>query len=47
MRRETVTLSPSEENALKGDAKKAVAGAAITVTMKTAAGKSGQARFKP
>jgi nitrogen fixation protein FixH len=45
--RETVTLSPSEENALKGDAKKAVAGAAITVTMKTAAGKSGQARFKP
>jgi hypothetical protein len=45
--RETVTLTPSAENALKGDAKKAVAGAAITVTLKTAAGKSGQARFKP
>jgi nitrogen fixation protein FixH len=45
--RETVTFTPSAENALKGDAKKAVAGAAITVTLKTAAGKSGQARFKP
>jgi nitrogen fixation protein FixH len=45
--RETVTLAPSGENALKGDAKKAVAGATITVTLKTAAGKSGQARFKP
>jgi hypothetical protein len=45
--RETVTLAPSGENALKGDAKKAVAGAAITVTLKTAAGKSGQVRFKP
>ena len=45
--RETVTLAPSGENALKGDAKKPVAGAAVTVTLKTAAGKSGQARFKP
>ncbi len=45
--RETVALMPSEEAALKGDAKKPVAGAAVTVTLKTAAGKSGQARFKP
>jgi nitrogen fixation protein FixH len=45
--RETVALTPSAENVLKGDAKKAVAGAAVTVTLKTAAGKSGQARFKP
>jgi nitrogen fixation protein FixH len=45
--RETVTLAPSGENALKGDAKKPAAGAAITLTLKTAAGKSGQARFKP
>jgi nitrogen fixation protein FixH len=45
--REIVTLAPSGENALKGDAKKPLAGAAITITMKTAAGKSGQARFKP
>jgi nitrogen fixation protein FixH len=45
--RETVTLAPSGDNALKGDAKKAAGGAAITVTLKTAAGKSGQARFKP
>ena len=45
--RETVTLAPSGENALQGDAKKPVAkGAAISVTIKTAAGKSGQARFK-
>jgi expansin (peptidoglycan-binding protein) len=45
--REIVSLAPAGENALKGDAKKPVAGAAITITMKTAAGKSGQARFKP
>src|SRR5262245_14187125 len=45
--RETVALVPSEEAALKGDAKKPVAGAAVTVTLKTAAGKTGQARFKP
>jgi hypothetical protein len=30
-----------------GDAKKAVSGAAITITVKTTAGKSGQVRFKP
>jgi hypothetical protein len=45
--RETVALVPSEEATLKGEAKKPVAGAAITVTLKTAAGKTGQARFKP
>jgi hypothetical protein len=45
--REAVALAPAGESALKGDAKKPVAGAAITVTLKTAAGKSGQARFKP
>ena len=45
--RETVTLAPAGENALKGELKKAVVkGAAISVTLKTAAGKSGQARFK-
>jgi nitrogen fixation protein FixH len=45
--REIVSLAPSGENALRGDAKRPLAGAAITITMKTAAGKSGQARFKP
>ena len=46
--RETLALAPAAENALKGDAKKPVgAGATITVTLKTAGGKSGQARFKP
>ena len=45
--RETLTLVPSGENALKGDAKKAIAkGASVSVTLKTSAGKSGQARFK-
>lgn len=45
--RETVALAPSGDSALKGDAKAAIAkGAAVTVTLKTAAGKSGQARFK-
>lgn len=45
--RETVTLAPTAENALKGETKKPVAkGAAVSVTMKTAGGKSGQARFK-
>jgi hypothetical protein len=45
--RETLTLTPFGENSLKGDAKKPIApGAAITLTLKTAAGKSGQARFK-
>jgi len=44
--KETLNLSPSGESALKADAKKPIAaGAAITVTLKTAAGKSGQAKF--
>jgi len=45
--RETVALVSAGEAMLTGEAKKPVAGAAITVTLKTAAGKSGQARFKP
>ena len=45
--RETVALVPAEAATLKGDAKKPVAGAAVTVTLQTAAGKTGQARFKP
>lgn len=45
--RETVTLSPQGENSLKGDAKNPIpAGATITLTIKTAEGKSGQAKFK-
>ncbi|WP_019195330.1 hypothetical protein [Afipia birgiae] len=45
--RETVALEPSGENALKGDSKSAIgAGATITLTIKTAEGKSGQAKFK-
>jgi hypothetical protein len=45
--RETVTLTPSGESAMSGQAKRPVAkGTAISVTLKTAAGKSGQARFK-
>ncbi len=44
--REPVTLTAGD-NALKGDAKAAVgANATVLVTLKTAAGKSGQARFK-
>lgn len=44
--RETITLTP-QGNALKGEAKKPLAaGAAISLTLKTAAGKSGQAKFK-
>ena len=44
--RETVQLAPSGASALKGEAKKAVpAGATIAVTLKTGAGKSGQAKF--
>ena len=44
--RETVTLEPSGENALKGNSKNAIgAGATITLTIKTAEGKSGQAKF--
>lgn len=45
--RETLSLAPEGENALKGQAKKPInAGATISVTLKTAAGKSGQVRFK-
>ena len=46
-RRETVTLTPQGENSLKGDAKNPIAaGATITLTIKTADGKSGQVKFK-
>lgn len=45
--RETVTLTPQGENSLKGDAKNPIAtGTAITLTIKTAEGKSGQVKFK-
>ena len=45
--RETVTLVPQGENSLKGDAKTPIApGATITLTIKTAEGKSGQVKFK-
>jgi hypothetical protein len=45
--RETLTLSASGENALTGEAKKAVPkGATVSITLKTAAGRSGQARFR-
>jgi hypothetical protein len=40
--RETVALVPSGEATLVGEAKKVVAGAAITVTLKTAAGSPGR-----
>ncbi|MBC9879964.1 MAG: hypothetical protein E6614_34090 [Bradyrhizobium sp.] len=45
--RETLPLVPQGENSLKGDAKNPIAaGATITLTIKTAEGKSGQAKFK-
>lgn len=45
--RETVTLSESGDNVLKGDAKTPIARSSqITVMIKTSGGKSGQARFK-
>ncbi len=45
--REPLTLTPSGENSLKGAAKNPIpAGATITLTIKTAEGKSGQAKFK-
>ena len=45
--RETVTLAPQGENSLKGEAKNPIpASATITLTIKTAEGKSGQAKFK-
>jgi nitrogen fixation protein FixH len=44
--KETVTLSPAGESALKGEAKKAIpANASVTLMLKTKAGKSGQAKF--
>ena len=44
--RETVQLAPSGDNALKGEAKAAIpSGAVVTLVIKTAAGKSGQAKF--
>lgn len=45
--RETVKLEPAENNVLRAEAKGALKGATIAVTMRTAAGKSGQARFRP
>jgi hypothetical protein len=45
--RETVSLLPQGENSLKGDAKNPIpSGSSITLTIKTAEGKSGQAKFK-
>src|SRR5713226_848423 len=45
--REPLTLTPSGENSLKGEAKKPIpADATITLTIKSAEGKSGQVRFK-
>ena len=45
--RETVTLAQSGDSALKGETKKALApNTQITLMIKTAAGKSGQARYK-
>ncbi|MBX9778301.1 MAG: hypothetical protein K2Y71_28300 [Xanthobacteraceae bacterium] len=45
--RETVKLEPADNNVLRGEAKSALKGATIAVTLRTAAGKSGQARFRP
>ena len=45
--RETLSLAPQGENSLKGDAKSPIApGTTITLTIKTADGKSGQVKFK-
>jgi len=45
--REPLTLTPSGENGLKGEAKKPIpSDATITLTIKTAEGKSGQVKFK-
>ena len=44
--RETVVLAPSGDSALKGEAKKPIApGAVITIVIRTASGKSGQAKY--
>lgn len=45
--RETVTLTASGENALKGETKKPIApGSSITLMIKTDGGKTGQAKYK-
>ena len=45
--KETVTLAVSGENSLQGEAKTVIApDAMVTLTIKTAEGKSGQAKFK-
>ena len=45
--KETVTLAATGENSLQGEAKTAIApGATVTLTIKTAEGKSGQVKFK-
>ncbi len=45
--REPLTLTPSGENSLKGEAKKPIpADATITLTIKSAEGRSGQVKFK-
>lgn len=45
--RETITLAPSGDAAMKGEAKKPIAAnAAITLMLKTKEGKSGQAKYK-
>jgi hypothetical protein len=45
--RETLTLTQSGENSLKGEAKKPIPpDATITLTIKSADGKSGQVKFK-
>jgi hypothetical protein len=45
--RETVTLAPSGDSALKGEAKAPIAASSVvSLVLKTGAGKSGQVRFK-
>ncbi|HTO66097.1 MAG TPA: hypothetical protein VMM15_33155 [Bradyrhizobium sp.] len=45
--RETVALAPSGDNSLTGDAKAAITpDATVTLTIRTAEGKSGQVKFK-
>ena len=45
--RETLSLTPSGENSLKGDAKSAIgSGTTITLTIKTSEGKSGQVKYR-
>jgi hypothetical protein len=45
--RQTLSLAPQGENSLKGEAKSPIVpGTTITLTIKTAEGKSGQVKFK-